>query len=158
MKKGISKIISAVLACASLVLLANISNGNISFSNKPDSITSATVKTKAATASMKGIDGNFIILINKNQNSTLKEYLSGDTSKRPENLTLGVAKNDEKAQKFIDDISAEKIVYDDALLMLSKAEYGDIKTIVMSKKTADTYTAKSLYDKDYIEVVELKGE
>ena len=66
MKKGISKIISAVLACASLVLLANISNGNISFSNKPDSITSATVKTKAATASMKGIDGNFIILINKN--------------------------------------------------------------------------------------------
>ena len=73
-------------------------------------------------------------------------------------MTLGVAKNDEKAQKFIDDISAEKIVYDDALLMLSKAEYGDIKTIVMSKKTADTYTAKSLYDKDYIEVVELKGE
>ena len=58
---------------------------------------------------------------------------------------------------MLDSLSAKKHEYDDALLLLSKAEYGDFGVIVMSKKLADTYTAKSLYDKDYVSIVEIRG-
>lgn len=161
MKKILHLAASGVFAFLVLLLLANISNGRISlnFKNKPDALTSATVEKKAETSSFSGISGNFIVFINKNTASdgTL-DFFTGKTDKLPAGFGCSIAKDDEKANRLAKDLSLTNVRYGDALLMLSRAEYGDFDVMILSKKTADSLTAKSLYDKDFVDVVEMKGE
>ena len=158
LQKNIGRIASLALSLGVLVLAANVSNGNISFKKGPDAIASATVKNKGETASLSGVSGNFVILINKkNSPADTLDYFTGKTDRSNAKYSCHVPKNDEKAKelayKMCDD------VYEgDALILLSKAEYGDFDILILSKKTADIYTAKSLYDKADVSVVELKGE
>lgn len=159
MKKYISRAVSVLLACVTLVLFANISNGNINFSPKgPDAVTSASVKKQASTASIEGVSGNFVVLINKNNSPRgTKEFFEG-RQPCPQGLECSVAKSDKKVDGLLKSLAIAASPKDDALIMLSKAEYGDFDVMILSKKLADTYTAKSLYDKDYVDVVEIKGE
>ena len=157
MNKIFGRLTAIMAAAAVLALAANISNGNISFGKKPDALTSATVKNKGETVSMPGVDGNFIILINKDKTpaGTL-DYFTGKGS-AVDGLSSHVPKGDEKAVELAHKMTAD-VTEDDPLMLLSKAEYGDFDILIFSKKIADKYTAKSLYDKEFTQAVELKGE
>ncbi|MBR1444093.1 MAG: hypothetical protein IJ583_11245 [Firmicutes bacterium] len=159
MKKYISKIISFLFACAVIILLMNISNGNISFKSGPDILTSATVKNKGEKASLPGVKGNFTVLINNDRVPVgTVDFFTGKSNIMPGGIKCSVAYNDEKAENFLKQIGISDFTEGDAMLMISKAEYENFDVIVFSKKTADIYTAKSLYDKGFVTAVEIKGE
>ncbi len=157
MKDFFGKAVSVLLAAGFIVLAANVSNGNISFRRGPEALTSATVKNKGESVSVSGISGNFTVLINKNKMPKgTAEYFAGRAD-RPADIACHIPKDDKKARTFAENMT-DKVTEGDALILLSKAEYGDFDILIFSKKIADKYTAKSLYDKDFTEVVEIKGE
>ena len=156
---ALSKMFIIMLTIGTLALAANISNGNISLKKGPDALTSATVKNKGEQVSLSGISGNYTVIINKERapEGTL-EYFSG-VSEHPISgqIACHIPTGDKKAKDFAE-TTADLIKEEDALILFSKAEYGDFDILIFSKKTADIYTAKSLYDKEFTEVVEIQGE
>ncbi|MBQ8941508.1 MAG: hypothetical protein IJ062_06675 [Firmicutes bacterium] len=157
MKIIFGRICAVLAALAVLMLSAALSNGTISFKRGPDALTSATVKNKGTSATIAGVSGNFVIIINKEKNpkGTL-EYFTGEGEKI-KGLSCHIPKGDKKARILADKMT-DNVTEGDAMLLISKAEYGDFDILIFSKKTADIYTAKSLYDKDFVDVAELKGE
>ncbi|MBR1736633.1 MAG: hypothetical protein IJ736_06400 [Firmicutes bacterium] len=159
MRNVVSKIISFAAACIVILLAVNISNGNISFKKGPDMLTSATVKNKGETSTFSGVKGNFTVLINnKNVPEGTIDFFTGKRDTAPSSLKCSIANDDDKAEDMIEQLGIKYYSHRDALLMLSQAEYEKFDVIVLSKKNADIYTAKSLYDKDYVTAVEIKGE
>ena len=159
MKKYLRKITVLLFSVLVLVLAANISTGNISLKKGPDALTSATVKNKGETATVSGVNGNFTVLINneKAPEGTV-DFFTCKRKDAPDGLKCRIAHNDKKAAEFMGYMGIGNYSSGDALMLISAAEYKRFDVIVLSKKTADTYTAKSLYDKNYVTAVEIKGE
>ncbi len=153
-----SKIAVIFLALGFIALAANISNGNISFKNGPDALTSATVKNTAEKVTVSGVSGNYTVIINKNRVAeNVLNYFLGTQDRPKDEIVCHISADDKKARELALQMT-DKIVEADAMLLLSKAEYGNFDILIMSKKTADKYTAKSLYDKEFTAVLEITGE
>lgn len=155
---ALSRIAVIFLSVGFIVLAANISNGNISLKKGPDALTSATVENKGEKVSLSGVSGNFTVIVNKNRvpENVLESFYGAKKSTDTE-ISCHIPAGDKKAREFALQV-ADEIVEEDPMLLLSKAEYGDFDILILSKKTADKYTAKSLYDKEFTAVLEITGE
>ncbi|MBR6400665.1 MAG: hypothetical protein IKS17_05525 [Firmicutes bacterium] len=146
------------LSLGFIALAANISNGNISFKKGPDALTSATVKDTGERVTLSGVSGNYTVIVNKDRvPESILGYFSGREKRPVAEIVCHIPKGDQKAREFALQMT-DKAVEEDPMLLLSKAEYGEFDILILSKKTADKYTAKSLYDKEFTAVLEITGE
>lgn len=114
--------------------------------------------------------GNYTVLINLDKHTDAenlalweKFFAGEEVSFIFEDIKCTAARGDsggiQLAENYLTRLPENQMTLrtEDPVLMLSKAEYGRFDVIVISKEMADMYGASTVYDKDNIEVISVKG-
>lgn len=139
-----------------MLMFTNVIFGD---SNKTDVVSSAT------TVISDDISGEYIVLINeslhKKADSTAdwKKFFSGESPVIFDDINCLVADSDIKGIEFAQVCRSRlpenqmKLNYINGLLLVSKAEYEKIDTVIMSKEFAENFNAADIGSRDGITVL-----
>lgn len=169
MKKLLGHIAVSVMTVLLLMALPLLLSGNIGvlFGKKTDAVASAT----------KALDkpsGEYRVFINTSLHTDASDleswkdfFETGDTDgiiNVLEDISCTVAEGDigglEMAESFMSRLPENqmKIRTEDPTLMISKAEQGRFDVIVMSKETADSFSAQTIPENTSALMLSVKGE
>lgn len=161
-----NKLIWLAVLAAVVLLLLNISNGNL----KIDALTGPSKHKHSHARVVLPERDTYTMYLNKTKLANagaIKVVLEGeDVTIRPCTVTCTVSKDDKNAQTFAKLLQKRgkakgltlNIEEQDALMAVSKAEDGRVPMLLVSSATKERYSTDTLEKKDFTVVLEAGGK